>query len=319
MEIMDFPPVERRVEWPTVALAAAIYGLWLAATYFHDALPLWALAPIGAWATAWHMSLQHEIIHGHPTRKRWVNSLVAQWPLALWLPFESYRHSHLAHHNDERLTDPLDDPESFYWTPEQWAEVGALGRLAVRVQSRLVGRVVLGPLWTIGRFWKFELAALWRGDGAERRRIAQHLAEAALVLFWVLGVCAMPLATYLFCFVYCGTALALVRSFAEHRAESAVERRTAIVERSWILGPLFLFNNLHVAHHMRRNLPWYKLPSWYRANRQALIAANGGLVYDSYFDVAKRYGFRPHDQALHPHGEALPRRERPAPMAAEAT
>ena len=85
-----------------------------------DRLPLWALTIVDAWTTAWHMSLQHEIIHGHPTRKRWINNLIGQWPLALWLPFENYRHSHLAHHNDERLTDPLDDPESYYWRQEDW-------------------------------------------------------------------------------------------------------------------------------------------------------------------------------------------------------
>jgi fatty acid desaturase len=111
----------------------------------------------------------------------------------------------------------------------------------------------------------------------------------------------MPLLTYLFCFAYAGTSLAMVRSFAEHRAESVVERRTAIVEKSWILGPLFLFNNLHVAHHMRHTMPWYALPRWYRINRAALIERNGGLVYDSYIDVVRRYFLRPHDQALHPH------------------
>ena len=95
--------------------------------------------------------------------------------------------------------------------------------------------------------------------------------------------------------------LAMVRSFAEHRAESIVERRTAIVEKSWILGPLFLFNNLHVAHHMRHTMPWYALPRWYRINRAALIERNGGLVYDGYRDVFRRYFLRPHDQSLHPH------------------
>jgi fatty acid desaturase len=91
-----------------------------------------------------------------------------------------------------------------------------------------------------------------------------------------------------------------VRSFAEHRAESMVERRTAIVERSWLLGPLFLFNNLHVAHHMRPAMPWYKLPHWYAANRAALIGRNGGLLYVTYFDVLRRYFLHPHDQTLHP-------------------
>ena len=64
MEIKDFPAKAPRIEWLTAALAAAIYAMWLGATLLWDRLPLWALLPIGAWTTAWHMSLQHEIIHG---------------------------------------------------------------------------------------------------------------------------------------------------------------------------------------------------------------------------------------------------------------
>jgi fatty acid desaturase len=91
-----------------------------------------------------------------------------------------------------------------------------------------------------------------------------------------------------------------VRSFAEHRAMPEAERRTAIVEGAWILGPLFLFNNLHAAHHLRHRVPWYQLPRFYRLNRAALIERNGGLVYHGYFDVVRRYLVRPHDQPIHP-------------------
>jgi len=307
MEIIDFPPVKRGTEWPTVGLAALIYGLWLGATFFHRHLPLWALALIGAWTVAWHMSLQHEIIHGHPTRGRWLNDLIGQWPLALWLPFENYRHTHLQHHNDARLTDPLDDPESYYWTEEQWRALGRAGAILVRAQSTLLGRMTIGPAWAMARFWLGEVRAIAGGDRGEFAVVVRHAIEAAVVLVWVLGVCRMPFWTYFLCFAYAGTGLALVRSFAEHRAELAVERRTAIVENSWILGPLFLFNNLHVAHHMRGSMPWYELPAWYRLNRAALIERNGGLVYDSYFGVARRYLLRPHDSALSP----LPGRRAP--------
>jgi hypothetical protein len=72
----------------------------------------------------------------HPTRVRWINTLIGCWPLALWLPFENYRHSHLTHHRDERLTDPLDDPESYYWWREDWAALGPLGRRLVRCSPR---------------------------------------------------------------------------------------------------------------------------------------------------------------------------------------
>jgi fatty acid desaturase len=139
-----------------------------------------------------------------------------------------------------------------------------------------------------------------RGESDTRRILAQHLLQVALVLVWVLGVCRMPFWIYFVCFVYPGMSLALVRSFAEHRAAANAEKRTAIVEGSWILGPLFLFNNLHVAHHLRGGVPWYQLPRFYRLNREALIELNGGLVYAGYFDVARRYFLRSHDAAIHP-------------------
>ncbi len=300
MEIIDFPPTKRSMEWPTLGLAALIYGLWFATTLFHRHLPLWGLTIIGAWTTAWHMSLQHEIIHGHPTRWRRVNFLIGQWPLSLWLPFETYRRTHLQHHNDSRLTDPLDDPESYYWTEAQWRALGRLGRVLIRAQSTLLGRMTIGPAWTMIRFWQGEARRLAGGDRRERGIVIRHAIEAMVVLAWVIGVCRMPFATYFFCFAYAGTGLALVRAYPEHRAEPAAERRTAIVERAWILGPLFLFNNLHAAHHMRAAMPWHQLPAWYRLNRAALIERNGGLVYNGYFDVARRYLLRPHDSTLMP-------------------
>jgi fatty acid desaturase len=304
MEIRDFPAPTPRIEWPTIALAAIIYAMFFVATFYWTHLPFWVLALVGAWITAWHMSLQHEVIHGHPTRKRWINNIIGVWPLALWLPFENYRHSHLAHHNDERLTDPLDDPESYYWRQEDWDGLGRFGRAIIRLQSSLIGRMLIGPFWASAKLWKTEFARIGAGDRKAMRQTAMHGLVAVAVLFWALVVCGMPLLTYLFCFAYAGTSLAMVRSFAEHRAENVIERRTAIVERSWILGPLFLFNNLHVAHHMRHTMPWYWLPAWYQANRAALIERNGGLVYNSYFDVVWRYLLRPHDQSLHPHRQA---------------
>jgi fatty acid desaturase len=300
MELIDFPPVKRGLEWPTLALAALIYCLWFSATFFYRHIPLWALAAIGAWTVAWHLSLQHEIIHGHPTRRRWINTLIGQWPLVLWLPFEHYRHSHLQHHNDTRLTDPLDDPESYYWTEGQWRSLGRFSSFLVRAQATLLGRITIGPAWAITRFWQHEFEAIAGGDRRELSIVVRHALEAAVVLVWVLGVCRMPFWTYFLCFTYAGTGLALVRSFAEHRAESAVEQRTAVVERSWILGLLFLFNNLHAAHHLRGSMPWYELPRWYRLNRAALIERNGGLVYRTYFDIVRRYFLRPHDAALLP-------------------
>jgi len=101
-------PLRTRVEWPTVALSLAIYTTWILTTLYHARIGLALTILVGAWTTAWHNSLQHEIIHGHPTRWRRLNTLLAVAPLSLWLPFESYRQSHLAHHNgDLHVTERL--------------------------------------------------------------------------------------------------------------------------------------------------------------------------------------------------------------------
>ncbi len=300
MEIVELPPLGRRIEWPTVGLAVVIYGLWFLTTFFGREIPWPALMLAGAWIMAWQINLQHEIIHGHPTPSRAVNVAIGVWPLSLWLPFSLYRTTHLRHHQDVNLTDPFEDPESYYWTAAGWRDLGSFGRAVARTQSTLLGRIVLGPAWMIGRFLTDLSRDAWRGRNGARAVLFWHCAQCVPVLVWIIGVCGMPVWVYLACFVYPGMSLAMVRSFAEHRAAAAPEQRTAIVENAPILGLLFLYNNLHVAHHLRGGLPWYQIPMFYRLNRAVLIDRNGGLVYRSYADVARRYLLTPHDAPVHP-------------------
>ena len=291
-------------EWPSVLLCATIYGGFATLTFWHDQVPAVVVAMLGSIVVAWQSSMQHELIHGHPTPWRKLNRALGSVPLSLWLPFESYRRSHLVHHCDEALTDPFDDPESFYWSAEMWAALGPVGRTLVRANTTLAGRLVLGPAWTIVRYLRGEVRAVRAGDARRLHLWARHLLGVAAVLAWVVVVCRMSLAFYVFCIVYPGTAILLLRSFAEHRAQEGVFERTAIVENSWFFGVLFLFNNLHAAHHENPLIPWYELPGWYKANRERLLAANGGLVYDGYGDVARRFLFTPHDVNVHPFAPA---------------
>ncbi|MFI5013825.1 MAG: fatty acid desaturase [Hyphomicrobiales bacterium] len=296
----------RAVEWPTVALAAAIYGGWLGVTYFQSVLPWWIVCPVGAWLVAWQSSLQHEVLHGHPTRWRSLNRLLALPALSLWLPYESYRVSHLMHHRDERLTDPLDDPESFYWTKGLWGSLDRVWYPLLRAQTTLAGRLIIGPAWIVPRFLIKQLAAWREGSLVARRAWRSHLVPLVLVLSWLILVCKMSLLLYVVGIAYPAASLMLLRSFAEHRAASEVYERTAIVENAPVLGLLYLYNNLHAAHHERPTTPWYEIPAWYRMNRDRLIRENGGLVYEGYAEVARRYLLRPHDGLLHPSDRVPP-------------
>ena len=297
-QLPSFHPA--RTEWPTVILACVIYGGWLVATALQQRMSGWLLLPVGAWLTAWHMSLQHEVLHGHPTRRPWLNDLIGFPPLSLWLPYARYREQHLGHHAGADLTDPLDDPESYYVTREAWRSRTPAGRLLLAASGTLAGRILLGPLRGIAGFLQPEIARLLAGDKAAWRIWIPHLAGVALVLAWLHLVCHMSLLRYLAMFVYPGFALSLVRSFAEHRAAALHEHRTAIVENANLFGLLFLHNNLHVVHHQKPGLSWYRIPRAYRTDRARLIRLNGGLVYDGYVDVARRYLFHRHDRPDHP-------------------
>src|SRR5690606_29964578 len=101
-------------EWPTVALIAATYALWAATGFF-----LWPHYPVAALLAltlllAMQSSLMHEASHGHPTRKSWINEMLVGLPIGLVYPFRRFKALHLRHHADESLTDPFDDPESYY-------------------------------------------------------------------------------------------------------------------------------------------------------------------------------------------------------------
>ncbi|MEJ0097100.1 MAG: fatty acid desaturase [Bauldia sp.] len=289
-----------RVEAPTVALAVAIYGGWIVVTLAWRFIPWPLLVLAGGWLTAWQSSLQHETIHGHPTRFRALNDAIGWPPLSLWLPYPIYRASHLRHHRDERLTDPIEDPESAYVTPELWSRVGPLGRAILAANTTLIGRLLIGPAIMIGAFVGSEVLALARGDYRHGGIWARHLLGVAAVLVWVVAVCGMPFWLYLVAFVYPGAALIRLRAYAEHRWSEEVAHRTAIVERGGLFGILFLNNNLHALHHSRPTIPWYDLPAAYDHERRSLVSRNGGLVYRGYFDVARRFLFRPHHDPVHP-------------------
>jgi len=288
------------VEWPTVAVAAAVYiGFGLLTLNYHS-LPWWLVAPGGGFLLALHGSLQHEVVHGHPTRWRWLNRALVFPSLWLWMPLESYAETHLRHHDDARITDPLEDPESFYLTGNAWNQAGPLRRTVLRFNNTSVGRLLIGPILAVCHLLAVEGRALANGNAGHINTWILHVLACVPVLAWVSIVCDIPLMAYLLLFVYPGISLTLLRSFAEHRARPAVDERMAIVESGPLMSLLFLNNNLHYVHHSAPALPWYRLPARWRANRDAVLEANGGYRYSGYWDVIRRHAFSTREPVVWP-------------------
>lgn len=287
----------RRVEWPTVALVAGCHGLWAAGLALWVVWPPAALACVAV-AVAFHASLEHEVIHGHPTGRRGLDRALV-WPAyGLVVPFGRYRDTHLAHHRDANLTDPHDDPESNYLDPERWARLPRWARGVLRLNNTLAGRLTLGPVIGLGAFIAEDVRALLLGDRRRARSWAAHLPAAGVVLGTV-ALSPMPLWAYALA-AYGGHGLLKIRSYLEHVAHERASGRTAIVEDRGPLAVLFLNNNLHVVHHMHPSAPWYALPALYRARRARYLARNGGYVLPSYAAVFRAHLWRAKDPVPHP-------------------
>ena len=294
------PAPTARSEWPTWAVLVAVYGGWLALTWHAAALPWWVVLLAGGWLTAWHGSLQHEAIHGFPTRSARLNGALVWLPVGLWMPYSIYRETHVEHHESALLTDPAADPESFYVPPEAWARMGRLRRAVHVVNQTLAGRLCIGPALIAGRFWLGEARRLLGGDFAHARTWAGHMVGVALVFAWTAGVCDLPIAAYVAMFAWPGLSLTLLRSFAEHEPATEADRRTVIVESGWLGSLLYLNNNLHAVHHAFPGLAWHAIPGARRARRDMFAGPDGPRIHRGYAAIARRFLLKPRDCPVHP-------------------
>jgi fatty acid desaturase len=287
------------VEWPTVLVVALCYLVLMALVWFHASLSWWIILPIGAYFAALHTSLQHEVLHGHPTRRRFLNELLIFPSPHFWIPFTRYREAHLAHHRDADLTDPRHDPESFYMLPESWAALPAPLKQLYVFNHTLLGRMLIGPAVNLARLWLSEAQAIMRGNRKALKAWALFVPACGLTLAYVMWR-GMPVWQYFLLVAYPGISLALVRSYCEHQAAEDLGERTVIVEASPFWSLLFLNNNLHLAHHTYPSLAWYKLPAYYRAERANFIARNKGYVMRGYGEIFRRYFLKPKEPIPYP-------------------
>lgn len=289
----------RRVEWPTFLTLAGCYAVWAGVVYVHDMLPILLFVPLAACCVALQSSLRHEALHGHPTKFLWINEGLVFPPLCLIIPYRRFRDTHLRHHHDARLTDPYDDPESWYLADRDFARLSAPVRFCLRVNQTLAGRLLIGPPLTVAGLVRHDVRAIRAGDRAVAWAWVLHGLGCVPVVAWIL-VSGMSVGMYLLLASWPGLSLLMLRTYAEHRAHPDTAKRTAIIEANPLISLLFLNNNLHYVHHQRPRAPWYELPGLFRAERSRFYAENGGYGFDGYLDLARRHLLKAKEPVAHP-------------------
>lgn len=288
-----------RSELPTWLLIGVIYGGWFSVMLNAQTLGRLPATLLLIVFTGWYMSLQHELIHGHPTRWPRVNQLFGTLPLAVWYPYGLYRDSHLAHHRNHTLTEPDEDPETYYLSAARWAKLPRWQQQLIHLRNTFLGRLLLGPLLdvaaTFGGMWQ----ALRRGDRSAIAMWLLHGTLLALLFFWMARQGFSPL-WYLLAVSYPALALTKVRSFYEHRAADDPLARSVNNEAAWPWRMLFLNLNYHSVHHDLPGVPWYGLRRLYLRDRDHYYQRNHGFRVAGYRVWLRQFWVRPVGVNVHP-------------------
>ena len=283
-------------DWRTFVIAALVYIGWFATVFTHKQTPWWATFALLTWFGAWHLSLQHELVHGHPFRNAKLNAALGSLSVTMWVPFLSFKRDHISHHNTT-LTHPVLDTESYYSLPDRFQNSNQLFRAIYWANRTLVFRLTV---WSIFSAVHYFIADAWRAVrniGNARAAWLLHIPALIAVVYIVTNLAGMSMLEYLIGGVFGSHSLNMMRSFAEHKSLGDESTRTAVIDAGRVMSLLMLNNNLHIAHHDEPSAPWYKVPEVAERTRAFERAENTGVLYKGgYSELIRRFAFKPYDQ-----------------------
>jgi fatty acid desaturase len=289
--------LRERAEWRTLLVVFAVYGLTVLTVVRYEVLTPWLAIPMLAVLGAWHLSMQHEVLHGHPFKNQFLNDAIGGIPVTLWIPYLAFKKDHHEHHLSD-LTNPALDNESYYVSQEQWDKAGRIRRAAWTANRTILFRMFV---WTIVSTITYVLSVLKRAvrnEKNDRLAVALHIIGVAFVVYLV-SLSSMPLWQFALGTLYGGRILNAIRPFPEHKYQSGVETRTAMIMAGRFMSLLMLNNNLHVAHHDEPGVPWYRYDKlMQRVNAVERARAAGVLYEGGYAEVFRRFSFTPVDSPV---------------------
>ena len=292
-----FRVFRERGEWRTLLVVVAVYGLTVLTVLRYEVLTPWLAIPMLAVLGAWHLSMQHEVLHGHPFKNQFLNDAIGGIPVTLWIPYLAFKKDHHEHHLSD-LTNPALDNESYYVSQEQWDKAGRIRRAAWTANRTILFRIFV---WTIVSTMTYVLSVLKRAarnEKSDRLAVVLHVVGVVFVVYLV-SLSNMPLWQFALGTVYGGRILNAIRPFPEHKYQSGVETRTAMIMAGPFMSLLMLNNNLHVAHHDEPGVPWYGYHKLMNRVNAVERARDAGLLYEGgYAEVFRKFSFKPVDSPV---------------------
>ena len=286
-------------EIPSIGLLIVCYSTFAALTIYASVVGLWTAVGVLVPVLVLHSSLQHEFIHGHPTRIQSFNDLLVSAPLGLFVPYLRFKDTHLAHHYDPNLTDPYDDPESNFFDPKVWNTFPKWKKWVCNFNNTLLGRMFFGPLIGLLSFYRGDLNEVVKFSRRTILSYIHHCVGLVVILAWLSEYSTLPLWALLFA-SYFSMSILKIRTFLEHTAHKRASARTVLIEDRGILSLLFLNNNYHSVHHSIPKLVWHKLPARFLERKDEYLRRNDSYWFRSYWSIFQLYFFKQKDTVAHP-------------------
>ena len=300
MAVDDSPSnilLRERAEWRTLLVVFAVYGLTVLTVMRYEVLTPWLAIPMLGVLGAWHLSMQHEVLHGHPFKNQFLNDAIGGIPVTLWIPYLAFKKDHHEHHLSD-LTNPALDNESYYVSQEQWDKAGRIRHAAWTANRTILFRMFV---WTIVSTITYVMSVLKRavrGEKGDRLAVTLHVVGVVFVVYLV-SLSSMPLWQFALGTTYGGRILNAIRPFPEHKYQSGVETRTAMIMAGRFMSLLMLNNNLHVAHHDEPGVPWYRYDKLMQRVNAVQRARDAGVLYEGgYAEIFRRFSFTPVDSPV---------------------
>ena len=250
----------------------------------------WLAVPLLAVLLAQHSSLQHEIIHGHPTRERRAERGAGLAGAGALHPVPAVPRPA----SRAPLRPAADRPARrpgvrTISTPRSGRGWGGRCGWCWRRTTRCSGGCSSGRSSGLVRSGGTTSRWLRAGDRGGARRLGCTISPGsrrsgsgcALVGDDALVAVSRRLPGW-------RSSILRIRTFLEHQAHEQAAGRSVIIEDRGPLSILFLNNNFHAVHHANPRLPWYRLPAEYARRREWWLRRNGGYSYRSYGEVLRR-------------------------------
>ncbi|MDE0839027.1 MAG: fatty acid desaturase [Kiritimatiellae bacterium] len=261
-----------RLAWPTFGLFLAFVSLFVGEIVFATAglLPIPLAVALGTLASYWSYSVLHEAAHNLVSTSKAVNEWVGRICLlgiSITPFFQTYRFLHLAHH---RFTnDPKRDAD--YWSGG-------------------------GPPWTLPLRWMvmdvayaatyFRAGFYWERPRGERIEFwaSMLFGVGVLALVWSMGWLKPFLLFYILPTRLGLFILAFAFDFLPHYPHRITARENMFratnnrVGMEWLMTPLLVGQNYHLAHHLYPTAPFYRYRRVWLARKAYHDARNPACV-----------------------------------------